>query len=71
MSDELWNSIKAKVIGQNIAGNNLPEACELCGKEMTPVDIGVDPLRNERTWVTQCCGKVQRYEEVLGEQDLI
>jgi hypothetical protein len=71
MNEEVWQSIKAKVIGQYLAAQNLPTACATCGKILNPVDVGVDPQTNERLWLTACCGNIDRYLEVLGEVDLI
>jgi hypothetical protein len=65
MSDEVWNSIKAKVIGLYEAINALPESCKNCGEDLIPTDIGVDPFTNERLWVTYCCGVMDKYTEKL------
>ena len=71
MSDEVWASIERKIKGHYQAAHNLPTSCPECAKILEPVDFGVDPQSNERLWVTQCCGKWEKYLEVLGPADLI
>jgi hypothetical protein len=71
MSDEVWNSIKAKVYGHYLAAQNLPTACPECAKILTPMDFGVDPDTNLRLWATHCCGKWTEYDEKIAEPNLL
>ena len=67
MSDEVWNSIKAKVYGHYLAAANLPEYCKACGKTLEPTDLGYDPYTHLRLWITYCCGTMDKYEEKVIE----
>ena len=71
MSKEVWESIQAKVYGQFAASLHLPRTCIWCDRELTPVDVGVDPDLNERLWVTNCCGITEKYIEIISEQDFL
>jgi hypothetical protein len=71
MSDEVWNSIKSKVIGMYEAINVLPADCPKCGELLEPTDLGYDPQTNVRLWVTYCCKTMEKYEEkVLDDHNL-
>jgi hypothetical protein len=71
MSDEVWNSIKAKVYGHYLAAQNLPEYCKGCGATLNATDLGYDPYTNERLWVTYCCGIMEKYvEKVIDNHNL-
>jgi hypothetical protein len=63
--------IERKIKGHYLAAQNLPASCPECASILEPVDFGVDPDTNERLWVTHCCGKWDKYLEVLGPRDLI
>jgi hypothetical protein len=67
MSDEVWNSIKAKVYGHYLAAHALPEYCKACGNTLEPTDLGYDPHSHVRLWVTYCCGVLDKYEEKVIE----
>jgi hypothetical protein len=67
MSNEVWNSIKAKVYGHYLAAHSLPEYCKGCGKTLEPTDLGYDPYTYVRLWVTYCCGVMDKYEEKVIE----
>lgn len=65
MNDEVWQSIEAKIRGHHLAANSLPTSCPKCHNILTPVDFGVDPWNDERLWVTNCCGSLEKYYEKI------
>lgn len=70
MSDEVWASMKAKIVAAHKASQHLPQICPDCLKALSPIDIGVDPDTNIRTWLTYCCKKTDYYEEKISEVEL-
>ena len=67
MSDNVWDSIKAKAYGHYLSAKFLPEYCKACGNVLNPTDLGVDPYTNERLWVTYCCGFMDKYIEKIKD----
>ncbi len=66
--DEMFISILKKLYGAYEAAHYLAESCEVCSETLSPVDLGVDPYTDTRTWITKCCGVVHTYEQKLSPQ---
>jgi len=66
--DEMFISILKKLYGAYEAAHYLAESCEVCSETLIPVDLGVDPYTDTRTWITKCCGVVHTYEQKLSPQ---
>jgi hypothetical protein len=64
--DEMFISILKKLYGAYDASRYFAESCEFCGETLMPVDIGVDPYTDTRTWLTKCCGVVNTYNQKLS-----
>jgi len=69
--DDLYISILKKLYGAWQASDYLAESCEVCSETLVPVDTGVDPYTDTRTWMTKCCGVVNTYTEKLGPKTRI
>lgn len=67
-NDEMFNSIIKKYYGAFVASKAMGESCEVCAETLHPVDLGVDPYTDTRTWITKCCGVVNTYNEKLAPQ---
>lgn len=65
MHEQMFSSIASKFYGAYLATGALPNACTVCGKELQPVDTGVDPYFETRMWITSCCGITDHYEQKL------
>jgi hypothetical protein len=65
-NDELYISILKKLYGAFDASQYFAESCEICSETLEPVDIGVDPYTDTRTWMTKCCGEVNTYNQKLS-----
>jgi hypothetical protein len=66
--DEMYISILKKLYGAYEALPYFSESCEICSETLHPVDIGVDPYTDTRTWMTKCCGEVNTYQQKLSPQ---
>ena len=67
-NDAMYISILKKLYGAHEAYNYLGESCEVCHETLTPIDLGVDPYTDTRTWITKCCGVVNTYNQKLAPQ---
>lgn len=65
-SDDVFKSIMNKYYGAYVASQAIGEICEVCSELLHPIDLGVDPYTETRTWITKCCGVVNTYNQKLS-----
>ena len=66
--DAFIKTIMSKIGGMAEARKHLPVTCITCGKELEPVDVGVDPVIEQRVWTTWCCNNFDTYIQKVGPQ---